>query len=149
MTWATSTLTRAGVGCLCRCRLPRRGQAREDSANQGRLACRHAAGQAQNARPGPPHGNGARQAGADQGPYPCQGRASVPNHQTAVQSCKGPLSRPGQKHGATAHALRAVEPVDGSTPAVERESGISASKNQVDVPCDASRRQKRAKSHAL
>jgi len=78
-----------------------------------------------------------------------QGRASVSSHQAPVRPCEGPLSGPGQKHGATAHAVRAVESVDGSTPAVEREHGMSESEIQANGSSDASRRQKVAENHSL
>ena len=66
-----------------------------------------------------------------------------------MRLCEGPLSGAGQELGATAHVVRAVEPVDGSTPAVEREHGMSESEIQANGSSDASRRQKVAENHSL
>ena len=59
--------------------------------------------------------DGSPQARARQGQRTRQGRAPAPGHQAPVRADEGALPRTGQEHRACGHAVRAVEPVDGTT----------------------------------
>lgn len=61
-----------------------------------------------------------------QGMYPHQGRTSVSSHQAPVRLRQGALPRADEEHGATAHAVRALQPVDGSLPTFAGRQGMSA-----------------------
>ena len=66
-----------------------------------------------------------RARGEDEGRHPSQGRASVSRHQAAVRVHEGALPRTCEEHGATRHAVRAEQPVDGAQD-TDGSAGMSA-----------------------
>ena len=59
----------------------------------------------------------------------CQGRASLPSDQAPVRARQGALPRVEEEHRAVAHAVCAVQPVDGAAQ-FDGSAGMSAPANR-------------------